>query len=288
MQSVPIGVPGELHIGGVQVARGYVNRPELTKERFISDPFSDNPQARLYKTGDLCRYLPDGNIEYLGRNDFQVKIRGFRIEVGEIESVLGRHPAVHEVVVLAREDDPGNKRLIAYLVAKQPAPGIDELRDFLKQKLPDYMVPAAFVILDAFPLTFSGKVDRRALPSPEAKRQTEQAYAPPKNKVEKIIAGIWRNILNLNEIGVHDNFFDLGGNSLLLVRMQTRLRESFTREIPITEIFRYPTVAMLAEFFNRQSGNDRTFNQVYDSARKQREALIHRRQINAARRWIHE
>ena len=288
LQPVPIGVSGELHIGGVQVARGYVNRPEWTDEKFISDPFCDDPEARLYKTGDLCRYLPDGNIEYMGRNDFQVKIRGFRIEIGEIESVLSRHPAVREVVVSAREDNPGNKRLIAYLAPKQAPPGVDELRGFLKQRLPDYMLPAAFVFLNAFPLTFSGKVDRRALPAPAEERQTEKSYIAPQNEVEKIITSIWQEILKVNRVGVNDNFFDLGGHSLLLVRMQTRLRESFAREIPISEIFRYPTVSLLAKFLAHKNDSDLSFNQIYDRAKKQRQAFIQRKEISAERRRIYD
>lgn len=278
LQPVPIGVPGELHIGGVQVARGYVNRPELTAEKFIADPFSEGPQARLYKTGDLCRFLPDGNIEYLGRNDFQVKIRGFRIEIGEIESVLLEHSDIRETVVMAREDTPGHKRLVAYLVAKEDPPGRDELRRFLKRKLPDYMVPAAFLTLDAFPLTFSGKINRRALPVPADERQTEEVYTPPRNEAEKTITEIWQKVLNVDRIGVNDNFFDLGGHSLLLVSVQARMRQANIHEMPITDFFRYPTISSLARYLTGEKSKIRSATKAHDLAEKQKTFLKRRRQ----------
>jgi len=208
---VPVGIPGELHIGGVGLARGYLNRPDLTAEKFVPNPFSDEAGARLYKTGDLACYLPDGNIEFLGRIDHQVKIRGFRVELGEIEAVLGQHSAVQETVVLAREDIPGDKRLAAYVVPhNERAPAISELRDFLKKELPDYMVPSAFVMLDALPLTPNGKVDRRALPAPDTARpELEKTFVTPRTAAEEVLAGIWTKVLGLERVGVHDDFFEL-------------------------------------------------------------------------------
>ncbi|MFQ5794231.1 MAG: amino acid adenylation domain-containing protein, partial [Candidatus Bipolaricaulia bacterium] len=249
LQPVPISVPGELYIGGVSLARGYHGRPALTGERFIPDPFSDEPGARLYKTGDLARYRPDGNIEFLGRNDDQVKIRGFRIEPGEIEAVLGEHPAVHEVVVLAREDAPGNRRLVAYLVVDQePAPSTTELRRFLQQKLPEYMVPSAFVVLDALPLTPNGKVDRRALPAPDPTRpELERTFNAPRTSIEERVAGIWTELLGVEQVGVYDNFFELGGHSLLATQVISRVRDTFQVELPLRRLFELPTVAGLAE-----------------------------------------
>ncbi|MCP4628150.1 MAG: AMP-binding protein, partial [bacterium] len=187
---VPVGIPGELHIGGAGLARSYLNRPDFTKEKFIENPFSDKPGSRLYKTGDLCRYLPDGNIEFLGRIDHQVKVRGFRIELGEIESVLSRHGQVKEAVVIAREDQPGNKQLAAYLVPKKEdkAPEHSDLREFLKAKLPDYMIPAAYVILESLPLTPNGKIDRKALPSPDPDLMRAHEFVGPRNETEEIIA----------------------------------------------------------------------------------------------------
>ena len=256
LRLLPIGVAGQMHIGGVSLARGYLNRPELTAEKFIPDPFSSEPGARMYKTGDLARYLPDGNIEFLGRADHQVKIRGFRIELGEIEAALGQHPAVQKAVVLAREYAPGEKRLVAYVVAESTA---EELRRFLKDKLPDHMVPAVFVLLDAFPLLSNGKIDRRALPAPERSRpELDKAFVSPRTPTEELVAEIWAQLLDLERVGVHDNFFDLGGHSLLATQAVSRIREAFQVEIPLRRLFEVPTVAGLAESIEvaRQAGQN--------------------------------
>ena len=264
MQPVPVRVPGELYIGGAGLARGYLNRPDLTAERFIPNPFSDEPGARLYKTGDLACYLPDGNIEFLGRLDSQVKIRGFRIETGEIESTLGRHSAVRNAVVLAREDRPrendsvqdqksrienikSGKRLVAYVVNRGPVQ-LTELRDFLKSKLPDYMVPSSFIFLDALPLTPNGKVDHKALPTPDESRpRLEEGFVAPRTPVEEIIGEIWAEVLKVDQVGVLDNFFELGGHSLLATQVMSRLRKVFQVDLPLRGLFEAPTVAGLAE-----------------------------------------
>jgi amino acid adenylation domain-containing protein len=250
LQPVPIGVPGELYIGGHGVARGYLNRPELTAERFIVDPFRDEPQARLYKTGDLARYRPDGTLEFLGRLDQQVKLRGFRIELGEIEAVLTQHTAVRESVVLAREDAPGARGLVAYIVPRQaPPPTTRELRSFLQAKLPNYMVPSTFVMLAALPLTPNGKVDRRALPVPDQERPLlEEAFVAPRTPVEEALAGIWADVLGLTQVGIHDHFLELGGHSLLATQVIARLREAFQVELPLRSLFEAPTVADQAEY----------------------------------------
>jgi amino acid adenylation domain-containing protein/thioester reductase-like protein len=225
-QLVPVGVVGEIYIGGTGVARGYLNREELTAERFLADPFSSEPQARMYKTGDLGRWRADGTIEYLGRNDHQVKIRGFRIELGEIEAQLARHEQVKEVVVVAREDVAGEKRLVAYVVPDDPssAPSVEELRAHLKSALPEHMVPSAFVMLERMPLTPNGKLDRRALPAPELGAYISRGYEAPQGEVEEILAGIWQSLLRVERVGRQDNFFELGGHSLLIVQMMERLR----------------------------------------------------------------
>ncbi len=247
MHPVPIGISGELHIGGVQVALGYINRPELTEEKFIPDPFSNDHDARLYKTGDLCRYLPDGNIEYLGRNDFQVKIRGLRIELGEIESLLAADPSVKQCVVVAREDVSGDKRLVAYLVPHKEAPSIDGLRKLLKKKLADYMIPSAFVILDQLPLSPNGKIDRKALPEPDAKRpELEGGYVAPRTPVEEKLAEIWAEVLKVEKVGVYDNFFDLGGHSLMATRILSQIPDAFQVELPLSSLFETPTIAAIA------------------------------------------
>ncbi|MUG96209.1 amino acid adenylation domain-containing protein [Scytonema sp. UIC 10036] len=249
MQVVPIGVPGELYIAGVGLARGYLNRPELTAERFILNPFSnDLGDRRLYKTGDLARYLPDGNIEFLGRNDFQVKVRGFRIELGAIETALAQHPNLRENTVVTREDQPGVKRLVAYIVPKQDrAPTTSELRRFLKQKLPDYMVPSVLVILDTLPMTPNGKVNRRALPVPEGLRpELEQEYLAPRTLIEQVLADIWSQVLGIERVGIQDNFFALGGHSLLATQLVTQIRETLEVELPLRNLFEAPTIADLA------------------------------------------
>ncbi|MFZ0922507.1 MAG: amino acid adenylation domain-containing protein, partial [Candidatus Acidiferrales bacterium] len=247
----PIGVAGQMHIGGVSLARGYLNRPELTAEKFIPDPFSAEPGARMYKTGDLARYRPDGNIEFLGRADHQVKIRGFRIELGEIEAVLGQHPAVREAVVLAREDAPGEKRLVAYVVAEST---VEELRGFLKEQLPEHMVPAVFVLLDALPLLSNGKIDRRALPAPDRSRPgLEKSYVAPRDDLELQLTRIWEEVLRVRPIGVRDNFFELGGHSLLAIRLFALIEIRLGRKLPLTAVFQGATVEHLVGVLRQQT-----------------------------------
>jgi amino acid adenylation domain-containing protein len=262
LRPVPIGVTGEIHIGGDSVARGYLNRPELTAEKFIPNPFSNDPGERLYRTGDLARYLPDGNIVFLGRIDHQVKIRGFRIETGEIECVLREHPSVQDVAVIARKDetrDPStplraDKCLVAYVVIKQEHETCDiELRSFLKQKLPEYMVPSYFVTLDELPLTLSGKIDRKALPEPDRTRPgLGREFVAPRNPTEEILADIWSQVLGIEKVGVYDNFFELGGHSLLATQVVYRARDAFKVELPLRNLVEEPTVARLAEIIDEE------------------------------------
>jgi non-ribosomal peptide synthetase component F len=245
---VPVGVPGELFIGGVQVGRGYLSRPELTAERFLPDPFSSSAGARLYRTGDKARWLPDGNIEYLGRLDFQVKVRGLRIELGEIEAALERHPLVRQAVVVVREDSPGDKRLVAYLVppADDQAPDSSALRDFLKQKLPEYMVPSAFVSLEALPLNSSGKLDRKALPTTTlAERRGKKPYTAPSTPTEELLTRLWAQVLGVGQVGIHDNFFELGGDSLLAVSLVAMAAQEGLA-FQVRQLFQHQTVAELA------------------------------------------
>ncbi len=257
LQPVPVGVAGELHIGGVGLARGYLNRPELTIERFIPDPFGTESGARLYKTGDMARYLSDGNIEFLGRIDHQVKIRGFRIELGEIEAALGQYSAVRGAVVVAREDTPGEKRLVAYVVGNEGQPtSVGELRSFLKEKLPGYMVPSAFVLLDELPLTPSGKVDRRALPAPEQGRAEQNgAFVAPRNELEMQLTKMWEKVLSVQPVGVTDNFFDLGGHSLLAVRLFAQIEKMFGKNLPLATLFQAPTVEQLTPIVREQESS---------------------------------
>jgi aspartate racemase len=250
LQPVPIGVRGELYIGGDGLARSYLNRPELTAEKFIPNPFSAEPGARLYKTGDAARYLADGNIEFLGRLDDQVKIRGFRVELGEIETVLGQHPGVQKNVILAQADSAGSKRLVAYVVpSREPAPPSSEWRKYLKQKLPGYMIPTTFVTMAKLPLNPNGKVDRQALPAPAKARPDlgEGTFVAPRTKVEEVVAGICAEVLELERIGIYDNFFELGGHSLLAMQVISRLGEAFQMELSLRSLFEAPTVAGLAK-----------------------------------------
>jgi amino acid adenylation domain-containing protein len=246
---VPVGAPGELCIGGAGVARGYLNQPEQTADRFIHHPFSTDPDARLYKTGDRARFLPDGNVEFLGRLDQQVKIRGFRVEPAEIEAVLRRLATVQQAVVVAQDDKSGEKGLVAYFV-KVPGRGakVDELRSFLLEQLPDYMVPSVYVALESLPLTPNGKVDYRALPAPDQVRpQAEKIFVAPRNEVEEVLAAIWVEVLKLDQVGIHDNFFELGGHSLLATQIISRIRTAFQVQLPLRSIFETPTVADLAQ-----------------------------------------
>ncbi|TAF05111.1 MAG: non-ribosomal peptide synthetase [Nostocales cyanobacterium] len=251
----PIGVSGNLYIGGKCLASGYLNQPELTDQKFIPDPFNEHPEARLYQTGDLARYLSDGNIEFLGRIDHQVKIRGFRIELGEIEAVLTQHESVQETVVIAREDEPGNKRLVAYVVVNgQSALTMNELRRFLQEKLPEYMIPSAFVALDYIPLTANGKVARRTLPIPEQTRpDLEKAFVLPSTKTEIELARIWQEVLGIQSIGIQDNFFDLGGNSLLAVKLFTQIHHKFAQKFPLATLFQAPTIEQLAAILDQSN-----------------------------------
>jgi len=244
----PVGVPGELHIASVGLARGYLGRPDLTAEKFIPNPFSDEPGARMYKSGDLVRWLSNGKLEFLGRIDFQVKIRGFRIELGEIETVLKSQPQIRDAVVIAREDIPGNKYLAAYFIPENDeTPQISAIQNYLKEQLPDYMVPAVFIALEKFPLTSSGKVDRKALPAPEESDLTRSAeFIAPRNQTEELLAGIWREILKQETIGVTDNFFDLGGHSLMATQVTSRIREAFNVELPLQDFFEKPHISDLA------------------------------------------
>ena len=252
-QLVPLGLPGEIYVGGVGLARGYHDHPSLTAEKFVPDPFSAEPGARLYRTGDLARHLPDGTIEFLGRADHQVKLRGFRIELGEIEAALERHTAVSRAVVVVHEDETAGPRLAAYVLAVAgDGPTGGDLRAFLEETLPEYMVPSTFVPLEELPLMPNGKVDRRSLPPLDAASMTAvEKFVAPRNAVEELLAGMWAEILNVRKVGIHDNFFDLGGHSLVAVRLNSRLRSTFRVEVPLNLLFEKPTVAELGETIGR-------------------------------------
>jgi amino acid adenylation domain-containing protein len=252
LQPVAIGEPGELYIGGLGLARGYLNNAELTKQKFIPNPFSNKSGERLYKTGDLVRYLADGNIEFIGRIDHQVKIRGFRIELGEIEARLAQHPAVQQTVVIATEDSPGEKQLVAYVVANSKL-SQSQLRSFLQSQLPEYMLPVAFVFLDALPLNPNGKIDRQVLPAPDiASLSLETNYVPPRNTTEATLAAIWSKVLGIEQVGIHNNFFELGGHSLLATKVISRVRQVCGVEIGLQSLFAHPTIAEFAQVIDQQ------------------------------------
>jgi acyl-coenzyme A synthetase/AMP-(fatty) acid ligase/acyl carrier protein len=246
-QPVPIGVPGELYLAGDGLARGYYGRDDLTAERFVSNPFSDQATARMYRTGDRCRYRADGTIEYLGRIDNQVKLRGFRIELGEIEAVLNQHPSVRQSLAIIREDTPGNPQLVAYVVEASLVPDLrSQLKALLSQNVPNYMVPSAIVTLEAFPLTPNGKIDRRALPAPDSSAHDKAEFVAPRSQTENAIAAIWGEVLRLQTIGVHDDFFALGGHSLLATQVISRIQQRLQRELSLRVLFEHPTVEQLA------------------------------------------
>jgi acyl carrier protein len=244
-EPVPVGLPGELYLGGAQIAKGYINRPELTAEKFLSDPYSKHASGRIYRTGDRVRFLPDGNLEYLGRTDDQVKWRGFRIEPGEIETVLMEHASVKQAAVLLREDNPGDRRLVGYVVGAEHEPDTETLKAHVKEQLPDYMVPSILVAIDALPLTPSGKLARHSLPAPNY-GDAAQRYVAPRDATEEALVGIWAEVLAVDLIGVHDDFFELGGHSLLATQLISRVRDTLAIEMPLKYLFHNPTPGSLA------------------------------------------
>jgi acyl-CoA synthetase (AMP-forming)/AMP-acid ligase II/acyl carrier protein len=262
LQPVPIGVPGELCVGGAGLARGYLRDPQLTAEKFVPNPFAQKPGCRIFRTGDLARYLPDGNVEHLGRIGHQVKIRGIRIELGEIEAVLEQHPAVKRAVVLVKEYG-SDRRLAAYLVVDDgPAATIGGIRSFLRNRLPEYMVPAAYVMLEALPLTPSGKVDRRSLPEPDwSRRDLEQPFVAPRTPVEQALADACSRVLGVERVGIHDDFFDLGGHSLLVAELVLHIRKDLGVALSLQSLFSTPTVAGLSGVVEmaRWSAGDRLY-----------------------------
>ena len=255
---VPVGLTGEVFIGGHGVARGYLRRPELTAERFVPDPDSDEPDARMYATGDLARYLPDGNIEFLGRRDHQVKLRGFRIELGEIEAALAQHPSVSNAVVMVREDTPGEPRIVAYLLTRDaPPPTARQLREFARARLPEHMVPAAYVALDRFPMTPAGKIDRREFSAPESGSVVAaDQYVAPRDDTERLLVRMWSDVLGVERVGIDDDFFEIGGHSLLGARLFMQLAEEFGRVMPLGLLIEAPTVRKLAEYLRSSTPLD--------------------------------
>ena len=271
LQPVPIGVAGELHVSGVGLARGYLNRLDLTAEKFTPNPFDGDEHSRMYKTGDLVRYLPDGNIEFLGRIDHQVKIRGFRIELGEIENTLSEIPGVRQAIVVAREDSPGDKRLVAYLTARDGnGPTVEEMRKGVREKLPAYMVPSAFVLLEEFPLTPNGKIDRKALPAAEwTASERGEAFTPPRTETEETLAGIWAEVLGIEKVGVHDSFFDIGGHSFAAVRAISAVNNHFNTTLPAMALFEHSTIEDLGNAIESELKAMGVFRETADRKRRE-------------------
>ncbi len=279
LQSVSIGEAGELYIGGDGLARGYLNRPDLTAEKFIAHSFDSNLATRLYKTGDLARYLLDGNIEFLGRIDNQVKIRGFRIELGEIEREIAQHPDVREIVVLARQDEAGEKQLTAYIVPHYNSGYThNKLRGFLQQRLPNYMMPSAFVMLESLPLTANGKVDKHKLPAPSRERpQLEQAYIAPQTDLEHLLAGILSELLKIDRVGIDDNFFDLGATSISILQVAARVKQELGIELPAVKLFQYSTIGSLAKYLDSNQNSQPSSDKLQNRAQRQQAARARRR-----------
>ena len=283
LQPVARGMEGEVYIGGAGVARGYWNRPELTAERFILSSFT-NGGSRLYRTGDVARHLSDGRIEFIGRTDQQVKLRGFRIELGEVESALCGYQSIGEAVASVRDDSSGSKTLVAYVTSKGAKPSPSELRSYLKEKLPEYMVPAFIVPMDKFPRTPNGKIDRKALPDPSVNQsEATRVYAAPKDELENRLVRLWQEVLNLEQVGIDDNFFDLGGHSLLMMKVFRKLREELSGEFSIVDMFRYTTVRTLAAFLSKKGDPSGALKQVYERAESRKEALSRREQMRRVR-----
>jgi acyl-coenzyme A synthetase/AMP-(fatty) acid ligase/acyl carrier protein len=263
LQPVPVGAAGELLIASVALARGYLGRPDLTAERFVPDPWSGEPGGRLYRTGDLVVRWADGNLVFVGRNDHQIKVRGYRVELGEVEAALVRQAGVREAAVLLRDDGPGEAALVAYVAPAPPpspdappAPGPEELKSRLRLSLPEYMVPATFVFLDALPVTPNGKVDRRALPAPDRRRPGRLELVSPQTDLQKTIADVWRSVLHLEEVGIHDSFFELGGSSLTLFEAYSRLNRILDRKLNLLDLMHRPTIASLAAYLSAPADVD--------------------------------
>ena len=274
MNPAPIGCPGELFIGGFGLARGYLNNPGLTGEKFVPNPFRKG--EKVFKTGDMAAWLPGGILKYLDRVDQQVKIRGYRIEPGEIETVLRKHPNIKDAVVIAKEDGPGNKRLIAYLITSDQTLTKSDYHNWLSDKLPFYMVPAFFEPIDSIPLNPNGKVDITALPEPVSSRPVlNTSYLAPENELEQKISLIWQDILKLDKLGMNDNFFELGGNSILITQMHRRIKEELSSGLSLVEMFKYPTIKLLALNINR-SGQSNIYGEVKDEASKRKQLLNQR------------
>jgi amino acid adenylation domain-containing protein len=279
MNLVSIGAIGELYIAGPGVARGYLNAPELTAEKFVPNPFESAANAVLYRTGDLARWLPNGTIQFLGRADDQVKIRGFRIELGEIENALSQHPTVRETVVVAREDKPGEKRLVAYVVGRDSGePPVAQIRQYLEKRLPDYMIPTAFVVLDRVPLNSNGKIDRRALPPPARSVPTASPESLPVTEAEQTIAKIWCEALEVPEVGIDENFFDVGGDSLNIARVHDEVRTIFGDKVTIATLFAHPTIRSLASHLAGRAPADLA-KQISERAEKQKKVFAAKRKI---------
>jgi aryl carrier-like protein len=279
MRPVPVGVTGELYIGGDGLARGYWRAPELTAAFFVGNPFSKVPGARLYKSGDLTRWRADGVVEFVGRADDQVKVSGYRIELGEIETALRRHETIRDATVLARERRHGSKEFVAYIIPVATAvPAADELRTFLRRTLPDAAVPVEYVAMTAFPLTSNGKVDRRALSEPE--KRPAPIIAPPQTNLEHAISAVWRDVIgHPDEIGVNENFFDLGGNSLRVIEVHARLERAVHRSFPLTALFQYPTIQMLSAFLDSKGNLGTDFAGINERALRQRVARAQRQEV---------
>jgi acyl-coenzyme A synthetase/AMP-(fatty) acid ligase len=284
-QPVPVGVIGELYVGGAGLARGYLGQPAMSAEKFIANPFRDAPGARIYRTGDLARLRPDGLIDYLGRSDHQVKIRGFRIEPDEIASVLRSHPDIAAAVVVARPDDSGELALAAYFVAREIAPAIAPLQGWLRERLPDYMVPASYTPLAALPMTPSGKVDRLSLPAPDKRSAVASTYVAPADETEQIIARLWQDVLQIERVGSQDNFFDLGGTSLRMVQINRRLCDALQRAIPVLQMYQHPTVSSLARSLAADSSSAPASSAAQTGRERagQRRDMLARRQTTARR-----